>query len=102
MQTGIDLVGEPFRPGLQRRSITQPRGTAPRGATGRPIDTWFSRHCRTLGLGPEIWRVLAKCHDIRTRAEYEGDLEINVRIVVDLTSACQAVAAALEALPPPA
>lgn len=56
----------------------------------------------TLGLGPEVWRVLAKCHDIRNRAEYEGDLEINERIVTDLTTACQAVAAALEALPPPA
>jgi len=56
----------------------------------------------TLGLGPDVWRVLAKCHDIRNRAEYEGDLEINERIVTDLTVACQAVAAALEALPPPA
>lgn len=27
----------------------------------------------TLGLGPEVWRVLSKCHDIRNRAEYEGN-----------------------------
>jgi hypothetical protein len=26
----------------------------------------------TLGLGPEVWRVLAKCHDMRNRSEYEG------------------------------
>jgi hypothetical protein len=56
----------------------------------------------TLGLGPEVWRVLAKCHDIRNRAEYEGDLEISERIVADLLIACRAVAGALEALPPPA
>jgi hypothetical protein len=30
----------------------------------------------TLGLGPEVWRVLAKCHDIRNASEYEGDLQI--------------------------
>lgn len=30
----------------------------------------------TLGLGPQIWRVLAKCHDRRNRCEYEGGLDI--------------------------
>lgn len=30
----------------------------------------------TLGLGPQIWRVLAKCHDLRNRCEYEGGLDI--------------------------
>ena len=28
----------------------------------------------TLGVGPEVWRVVAKCHDVRNRGEYEGDL----------------------------
>ena len=28
----------------------------------------------TLGLGPEVWRVLSKCHDMRNRTEYEGAL----------------------------
>ena len=28
----------------------------------------------TLGVGPEVWRVLARCHDLRNRGEYEGDL----------------------------
>lgn len=32
----------------------------------------------TLGLGPEVWRVLAKCHEIRNRGEYEGELDIDV------------------------
>ena len=26
----------------------------------------------TLGLGPEVWRVLSKAHDTRNRTEYEG------------------------------
>lgn len=46
----------------------------------------------TLGLGPEVWRVLSKCHDIRNLGEYEGDLSIDERIVVDLISACEVVA----------
>lgn len=52
----------------------------------------------TLGLGPEVWRVLSKCHDIRNLGEYEGDLNIDERIVTDLITACQAVAAKVNAL----
>lgn len=55
----------------------------------------------TLGLGPEVWRVLAKCHDIRNLGEYEGDLNVDDRIVTDLIAACQAVAAKLDGLPLP-
>ena len=29
----------------------------------------------TLGLGPEVQRLLSKCHDMRNRNEYEGALE---------------------------
>lgn len=54
----------------------------------------------TLGLGPEVWRVLAKSHDLRNRGEYEGDLNVDERIVTDLIAACRIVAAGLEALPP--
>ena len=50
----------------------------------------------TLGLGPEVWRVLAKCHDVRNLGEYEGDLNINERLVVDLIAATQCVANALQ------
>jgi hypothetical protein len=56
----------------------------------------------TLGLGPVVWRVLSKCHDLRNLGEYEGDLNIDERIVTDLIAACRAVAAKVEALPPPA
>lgn len=38
----------------------------------------------TLGLGPEVWRVLAHCHNIRNRGEYEGFLEISEQLVADL------------------
>ncbi len=52
----------------------------------------------TLGLGPGVWRVLAKCHEIRNVGEYEGDLNIDKRIVTDLIVACRAVAAKLDTL----
>lgn len=55
----------------------------------------------TLGLGPEVWRVLSKCHDIRNAGEYEGDLQIDERIVADLLTACNAVLAKVEAVKPP-
>lgn len=55
----------------------------------------------TLGLGPEVWRVLAKCHDMRNRGEYEGLLGINERILADLIVATHAVADKLRALPAP-
>lgn len=52
----------------------------------------------TLGLGPEIWRVLDKCHRMRNQSEYEGDLSIDERIVTDLISACDIVATTLARL----
>ena len=61
--------------------------------TAPEIDTLSSSCCRiTLGLGPEIWRVLAKCHEVRNKGEYEGDLNINERLVTDLIAACRTVA----------
>ena len=54
----------------------------------------------TLGLGPEVWRVLSKCHGIRNLGEYEGDLNVDQRIVTDLLVACQSVAAKVDALGP--
>jgi len=52
----------------------------------------------TLGLGPEVWRILAKGHDLRNLGEYEGDLNIDERLVTDLISACRTVAAKLGTL----
>lgn len=54
----------------------------------------------TLGVGPEVWRILAKCHDLRNRGEYEGELDVDERLVTDLTRACRAVARAIAQLPP--
>lgn len=54
----------------------------------------------TLGLGPEIWRVLDKCHSIRNVGEYEGELNADQRLVADLIGACLAVAAKLDLLAP--
>jgi len=54
----------------------------------------------TLGVGPEVWRVLSKCHDIRNLGEYEGDLNVDERIVTDLVVACEVVAAKVDALGP--
>lgn len=52
----------------------------------------------TLGLGPEVWRVLSKCHEVRNLAEYEGSPDINERLVADLIQACNVVAAAVDRL----
>ncbi len=55
----------------------------------------------TLGLGPEVWRVLDKCHNIRNQGEYEGDLNVDDQLVTDLIGACRAVATKVNALKPP-
>ena len=45
----------------------------------------------TLGLGPEVWRVLAKAHDLRNLAEYEGHVDVDARLVTDVIAACARV-----------
>jgi hypothetical protein len=54
----------------------------------------------TLGLGPEGWRVLGKCHSVRNLGEYEGDLNVDERLLADLIAACKTVAAKLDLLAP--
>ncbi len=54
----------------------------------------------TLVLGPEVWRVLARCHELRNRGEYEGDLHVDERLLTDLITACKSVETALGKLPP--
>lgn len=49
----------------------------------------------TLGLGPEVWRVLDKCHGIRNQGEYEGLLDVDDQLIADLVRATQLVADAL-------
>jgi hypothetical protein len=54
----------------------------------------------TLGLGPEVWRVLAKGHQVRNQGEYEGDMNVDQRLVAEMIGAAKKVAASLDALPP--
>jgi len=52
-----------------------------------------------LGTRPEVWRVLARAHDLRNRGEYEGDIYVDEQLLADLIVACKTVAAALSKLP---
>ena len=54
----------------------------------------------TLDLGPEVWHVLSKGHDMRNRTEYEGVLDVDERLVADLITACRKVAANIARLSP--
>lgn len=49
----------------------------------------------TLGLGPAVWRVLDKAHQVRNLSEYEGHTDVDLRLLDDLLTACAAVSAAL-------
>ena len=53
----------------------------------------------TLGLGPEVWRVLDHAHNVRNRSEYEGDLSIDEKLLASVIEACDAVSGVLESLP---
>ena len=51
----------------------------------------------TLGLGPEVWRVLAKAHDLRNLAEYEGHVDVEERLVREVIDACEIISARIDA-----
>jgi hypothetical protein len=53
----------------------------------------------TLGLGPDVWRILSKCHELRNRTEYEGALDLDDRLVLDLIGACRKVAEKVKGCP---
>ena len=63
----------------------------------RPANRYivFQVLSHTLGLGPEVWRVLDKCHNTRNLGEYEGMLDVDDRLVKDLISATEAVSNAI-------
>lgn len=50
----------------------------------------------TLGFGPEVWRLLAKAHELRNLAEYEGHIEVEERLVRDLVAACETVSTRID------
>lgn len=53
----------------------------------------------TLGLGVEVWRVLAKCHERRNVAEYEGYLDIDEQLLKDLLIAAKLLQTKVNSLP---
>lgn len=53
----------------------------------------------TLGLPTTVWRVLAKAHEVRNVAEYEGHFDADATMLRNLIEAAEAVRAAVAALP---
>ena len=54
----------------------------------------------TLGLGPEVWRVLSLCHERRNRGEYQGHVDIDEQLVADLIGASEILLEKISALGP--
>jgi len=53
----------------------------------------------TLRLPATTWRVLAKAHEVRNVAEYEGHFDADATLLRNLIKAAEAVRAAVVALP---
>ena len=62
----------------------------------------FQALAHTTNLDAKIWRVLAKCHNERNLAEYQGQTEIDERLLIDLIDCTIKLEAAVAALTPPA
>lgn len=43
----------------------------------------------TLGLGADVWRVLALCHERRNLLEYKGEFEVDEKLFADLLRAAE-------------
>lgn len=54
----------------------------------------------TTSLPPEVWRVLAKAHDRRNLAEYEGHLERDEQLLTDVLNAAAKLQQAVSTLRP--
>jgi len=54
----------------------------------------------TLDIKPEIWRVLAQCHQRRNVAEYEGHLEVSDQLLAELIAAANLLQMKIEAMTP--
>jgi len=54
----------------------------------------------TLGLGPEVCRVLDKCHEQSNITEYQGNLEIEEQLLIDLIVAAKYVLESVSNLGP--
>ena len=54
----------------------------------------------TLDVRPDVWRVLAQCHQRRNVAEYEGHLEVSDQLLAELISAANLLQKKVEAMAP--
>ncbi|WP_211463101.1 hypothetical protein [Collimonas silvisoli] len=54
----------------------------------------------TLNVKPEIWRVLAQCHQRRNVAEYEGRLEVSDQLLAELIAAADLLQKKVAAMAP--
>jgi len=54
----------------------------------------------TLDVKPEVWRVLAQCHQRRNVAEYEGHLEVSDQLLAELIAAANLLQKKVEAMAP--
>jgi hypothetical protein len=54
----------------------------------------------TLGVGAATWRVLAKAHERRNLAEYEGIVDVDEALLTDGLAAVEIVRLAVQKLPP--
>ena len=54
----------------------------------------------TLDVKPEVWRVLAQCHQRRNVAEYEGHLEVSDQLLAELIAAANLLQMKVEAMTP--
>ena len=55
---------------------------------------------QTAGFGPEIWRVFAAAHHKRNLAEYEGHVDVEERLVIDLIESAKTLLSKVEMLGP--
>jgi hypothetical protein len=60
----------------------------------------FQTPQHTIGMPAAIWRVLDRAHQLRNLAEYEGEVEIDERILADLLCAAEHVGDAVVRLGP--
>jgi hypothetical protein len=54
----------------------------------------------SLGLRPELWRVLDKCHSVRNLAEYEGHFDADEQLLKDLLRVTEIIGRSVEKLGP--
>lgn len=53
----------------------------------------------TLGVPAPVWRVLAKAHEVRNAAEYEGSLDADLALLNSLIDATEKISVAVGVLP---